>query len=97
MIELCLKKETYCKNFQISDTQGYACIIHPKDLTFRDTEKSLINTHALINALPTIWTLKIVIFWAIFGKILASYKRPSEKMGGGVRGTDLFFCSKLPN
>ena len=32
----------------------------------------------------------------IFGKILASYKRPSEKMRGGGQ-TDLFFCSMLPN
>ena len=47
------------------------------------TVKSLINAHALINAHPPILTLKTVILGAIFGKILASYKRPSEKMGGG--------------
>ena len=61
------------------------------------TIKSLINTHALINTVPPIWTLKFVIFGASFGQILASYKRPSEKMGGGGGGIDLFFCSQLPN
>ena len=50
-----------------------------------NTVKSLINAHALINAHPPILTLNIVILGAIFGKILASYKRPSEKMGGGDR------------
>ena len=47
------------------------------------TVKSLINAHTLINAHPPILMLKIVVLGAIFGKILASYKRPSEKMGGG--------------
>ena len=52
----------------------------------RYTVKSLIKAHALINAHPPILTLKIVIFGAVFGKILASYKRPSEKNGGGGGG-----------
>ena len=48
---------------------------------YLNTVKAVINAHALINAHPPIWTLKIGIFGAFFGKILASYKRPSENMG----------------
>ena len=41
---------------------------------------ALENWHLtfFINSHPPIYTLKIVIFGAVFGKILASYKRPLE-------------------
>ena len=48
----------------------------------QSTVKSLINAHALINAHPPIWILKITIFWTFLTKIPASNKRPLEINGG---------------
>ena len=46
------------------------------------TVKSLINAHALINAHPPIWTLKMSFFFTFLTKIPASNKRPLEINGG---------------
>ena len=59
-----------------------------------DTGKSLINAHALKNAHPPIWTLKMIICWTFLTKIPASNKRPLEIKCGK---TDLTYCSMFPN
>ena len=48
-------------------------------LQYLGTVKSLLDAHALINAHPPNWMLKMAIFLENSQKIAASIKRPVEK------------------
>ena len=56
------------------------CIFENKG-TDQLRRESLIHAHALINAHLPIWTLKMTIFFTLFSKLPASYKRPLQNNG----------------